>query len=176
MAGHNGIVGTTECGKSTLGKILAWHCQDQGIETCVLDPLGDPEWDADHMFRKSEPFIRFLKQNRSKAVFIDEGSISVDRHDETLDWLGTLSRQWGHRVTFIGQRAVQYNPTIRGQWTTLFAFSMAFEDAKELSKDFIRLDPKEIGKLQAGEFIKVGRFMDPQRFRIDFKTRKISPL
>ena len=44
---HNLILGMTMSGKTTLAKRLAAHYTQNGINVVVLDPMYDPEWEAD---------------------------------------------------------------------------------------------------------------------------------
>jgi hypothetical protein len=171
---HSLIVGTTQSGKTTLAKMLCHRYSENGIRTLVLDPLGDPDWNADFKTRDADEFLSIAKQNQQCALFVDESSEAINKYDREKEWITTRSRHWGHKAHLIGQRATQINMTARGQCALAWIFWVGYDDAKALSQEFKGLNPDMIGNLKQLEFLKVDRFSGPKKYRIVFKGGKPS--
>ncbi len=133
---HVLIVGMTESGKTTLAKELCHRHQKHGTQTVVLDPLGDPGWNADFQTRDPVEFLETCKRSVSCAIFLDESAQTVGRYNDEMFWLATSARHLGHKSHFITQRAAQLSPTVRGQCRHLFCFNVSKDDCKALAADF----------------------------------------
>jgi len=128
---HILIVGMTESGKSTLAKLLVRNLKSAGHKVAVLDPISDPAWKADFITSDIDEMRKYLAENRSVYVFIDEsGSVFGEGRDATHSWLATTSRHYGHSVAFISQRAMQIPRTMRDQCQRLYLFTSSVADGE----------------------------------------------
>lgn len=132
----------------------------------MLDPLNDPEWEADYQTDDNEEFLNVMYQNRSCALFIDESGQSIGRYAQEMAACATQSRHFGHKAYFISQRAVQLDRTVRDQCTTLFVFRVGHNDAKVLAEEFGYEELKEAHKLKKGECFVVTRFDPPKKLNV----------
>ena len=148
----------TESGKTTLGKQLCRIQRQCGFKTIVLDPMHDPEWQADFKTHSPDVFLRMLWQSRRCMAFIDEAGKHAGRFDDLMEETATESRHWGHSMFYLSQRGAMLSPTIRGQCKHLFLFAMAADDTKELARNFNCPQLKEANILQPGEYFHVTRF------------------
>lgn len=163
--GHCITIGQTESGKTLLNKALAQNYRKHGIKVIVLDPMMDPDWNADQTFDNPERFLAYVK-NPDKclqsAIFIDEAGTTVGRHIAAFEWLTTQSRHHGHVCHLMTQRAEMVNKTMRSQCSTLFAFNVCIDDAKNYAKDFNCKEVLKAESLPQGHFIQVTRFQPPK--------------
>lgn len=170
LKGHTLIIGQTECGKTTLAKQLAKQYAKADIPIVVLDPLRDPEWPTTLVFTKSEAFFQYVrdpKECRKCALFVDEAGISLNRYDDTLQWLTTTSRHHGHRSHLLAQRAEMVNKTMRSQCGTLITFAINPKDAKEYALDFNCEDIfHKAPSLERFQYMVVSRFEKPTYHRL----------
>ena len=138
----------------------------KGIKTIVLDPLQDPDWNADFQTENSEVFLDAMYASRKCALFIDESGAAIGRYAGPMAVVATQSRHFGHKAHFITQRAVQLDRTIRDQCTDLFIFRVGHTDAKTLSEEFAYPEIKNANQLNAGECYKIGRFSAPVKLNV----------
>lgn len=165
MDGHILIIGHTLCGKTTLAKRLASEYKKKRITSVVLDPLSDPEWPTNIIFKTSEAFFTYAKDSnkcRSCALFVDESGLALNKFDQDLLWLTTTSRHHGHRAHIIAQRAEMVNKTIRSQCLTLICFGLNPKDAREYALDW---NCEEVfhnaPKLQRYQYMVISRYSIP---------------
>lgn len=157
----------TESGKTTLAKKLNASFKKQGVGCIVLDPMNDPEWDADFQTSSNAQFLATAKASTKCALFIDESGSTVGRYADEMAWCATQSRHWGHRAHFITQRAQQLDPTVRHQCTDLYIFRVSRKDAEILAEEFAQPDLLQAASLGQYEFIATGRFKEPTTLHLD---------
>lgn len=168
---HTYIIGTTESGKSSLGKLISAKTRASAIDVLVLDPLGDPGWSASFQTRDPDAFLIEAKKRRRCALIVDESSEAIDKYDKEKEWVTTRSRHWGHKAYLIAQRVPQLNVTARGQCSQAFIFWVGPDDAKALSQEWKGLTADMISNLRKLEFLRVARFDPPQKWRLTFDKR-----
>lgn len=168
--GHQLTIGQTESGKSIYNKRLAKAYQSHGVRVMVLDPIGDSdEWQETesghgniYFAQNPEDFFNVARdpsQSLNCALFVDEGSFSLDKYGENTDWLTCRSRHHGHRAHIISQRAPQISLTTRSQCSTVVLFNICYRDAKIYEEDFNCPGiAKEVSQLPKGHFIRIDRF------------------
>lgn len=134
--GHMIIAGLTESGKTTVAlEVVSAKRQAENAKVLVLDPnLAD--WDCDFITDDCDEFMRVAKSEQSCYLVIDESGESLDKYDDSLKWLGTRSRHFGHRLIVIAQEMTLLNKTIRGQCSDLILFEVNWQDAKDWAKLF----------------------------------------
>lgn len=170
---HTLIIGMTESGKTTLAKILCRELKHWGKKTAVLDPLKDPEWEADFQTQNSDEFLKWAKENRSAYLFVDEGSISVGRYNVPMQWLATMSRHWGHSAFFVSQGLTQLPPAVRDNCGKLFLFCCSNSITKTASEEFNKKDLRNAEELDKGHFYVIKRFGKLSKGFVDFPKRKV---
>lgn len=170
---HYGIVGMSESGKSTLGKILAKQFRKQGVKVAVLDPLKYSDWDCDFQTSNPDEFLRFAKRSKSHVLIIDEGGQAIGRYNRPMEWLLTTSRHLGHSCIVITQGVTQLPPIIRGQFSKIFLFTCSFENWQLIAGEYNRPEILKMGRLEQGRFIVVTRFGDLAKGNVDFGKRKL---
>jgi SpoVK/Ycf46/Vps4 family AAA+-type ATPase len=148
---HSIIVGITGTGKTTLAFKIAERYRARKIPVLVYDPFKRLEWQADFITDKPEEIVEVVFKNKSCAVFIDEAGEFLDRYSKEDTKLATMSRQLGHNVHFIAQRAQMLSPNVRHQCTNLFMFRQVASDCDLLSKDFANEQLKAGSGLEKGE-------------------------
>lgn len=156
----------TGSGKTTLAKQMIQAYKTKGIKTLVLDPLQDPEWQAD--FQTDDPalFLRAMYECRSCALFVDESGAAIGRYAGEMQKLATQSRHFGHKAHFITQRGAQLDRTVRDQCSTLFVFRTGATDAKTFAEEFGYAELSTANQLQKGEAFKVTRFSAPEKINV----------
>ena len=127
---HSLILGMTESGKTTKGKRLCVSYRVHGIKSIVLDPMNDPQWNADFQTTDPETFLRMVWASRRCAVFIDEAGTAVGRYNDVMNETATKGRHWGHNMHYLTQGGTQLAPIVRNQCSHLFLFTTALSDAK----------------------------------------------
>ena len=156
---HTLVSGTTESGKTTICLRLANKYHSKKIGVIVLDPMGDPRWTANLVTDDKELFLQTVWGSQRCAVFIDESGDTIGQYDNEMRKVLTKGRHWGHNVHVTVQRAKMVNPSVRNMCNRLIMFTTAFEDAKELGKDFNRPELAEIGpQLPQGHYVYCDRF------------------
>lgn len=152
------ILGQTLSGKSTLAKKLAREYKANGIGVIVLDPVGDPEWQADYSTPDPETFFDVYNKSRSCMAFIDESGDICKDYPALITRTATRGRHRGHRNHYIAQRATLINPTIRDQCSELFLFNSGLEDCKVHAAEWNAPDLRT-----HGPFLKTGEFFHKKR-------------
>lgn len=155
---HTLILGMTESGKTTLAKRLAKEYRAAGIKVLVLDPVGDPDWNADFQTSNPDQFLKVYWGSKSCAAFIDEGAEVAGRYDNAMITTATRGRHWGHNNHYVCQGATGLSPIIRGQCSRLALFTMNGEAVKTLEKEFNK-DLKAATSFPPGKYIYTGRYL-----------------
>lgn len=168
--GHGLTIGQTMSGKTILNQRLSRGFRRAGINTIILDPHGDPAWDATLMFRHFDEFFAYVS-NPEKclqcALFIDESGISLDKYSKECDWLTVTARHFGHRTHIIANRAEIVSRNMRSQCETLYTFQVCATDARQYANDFNCPLLAEVGPtLRQGEFLKITRYQPVARLRL----------
>lgn len=160
---HALILGMTMSGKTTLAKALAVEYRAAGVKVGVLDPLGDPGWNADFRTGDAEEFLRMFWQSRQCAWFIDESGDMVGQFDKAMAQTATKGRHWGHRVHFISQRGTQLARTVRDQCSNLFLFTTSLDDSKVHANEWNKPELRTAYTLPQGHYFYTDRFSPLQR-------------
>lgn len=153
----------TESGKTTLAKQLAQSHHSNKIGVVVLDPMSDPEWQADYKSADPDEFLRVVWDSERCHIFVDEAGDAIGRYDATMQQLATKGRHWGHSCYFITQRASQIAFTIRAQCRHAFVFTSAKEDCKTLAAEFNKPELLTANELPQGHFLHAQRYGPVQR-------------
>jgi len=155
---HSLILGMTESGKTTLGKILIKIHKAQGGKSIVLDPLGDPEFSAD--FQTSDPgeFLKVFFNSRSCYVFIDESGDAIGHYNIEMSKTATKGRHYGHSCFYITQKITQIPPIVREQCGQVYMFASGVASCKLISEEFNSREFLNGSELKQGEFYQKGRF------------------
>lgn len=173
---HVLIVGMTESGKTSFGKSLAAEYKRKGTGVIVLDPMGDPEWQADVVTKDAALFSQTAERSQSCALFIDESGDEVGRYNDEMFWLATKARHFGHKSHFMTQRPAQLNKTVRDQCRHLAVFCISRDDAKLLSNDFGKEELLLANNLGQCEFFYTSRFGSIIKCRIDPVTKRVDQI
>ena len=155
---HTLIVGTTESGKTTLARLMCAQYRALGIKTIVLDPLNDPQWNADFQTRDPAEFLAVVRASRQCGAFIDEGSENIGRFDTEMHFCTTQARHLGHRMTIICQKPTQIAPVVRDNCSQVAAFRIAPSGAKLIADDYTQRALLGAVDLNKGEYLYTGRF------------------
>jgi hypothetical protein len=155
---HVLIVGTTECGKTTLARQLSAYYKRNGFGVLVLDPLNDPRWSYDFITDDSAEFLDVYWRSRRCIAFMDEGGESVGRYDTAMQQTATRGRHWGHSNHFIAQDPTQLAPVVRSQCSHVFAFALSVRQSKILAEEFNEPLLEGCPRLMQGEYIHAQRF------------------
>jgi hypothetical protein len=136
---HDLIVGMSGRGKSRLLKeviIPAWR--KRGRLALVYDPTGQAWPGAHWVTSDGYAFIRRAKASKNCLLVVDE--VRNFRDDYQLEteahWLGTQSRNLGHKAIFSGQFTKHAHPNLRGNCSTFWAFAQNPRDAQILVTEF----------------------------------------
>lgn len=149
---HVLLLGMTLSGKTHKAKSLSRDYKAAGAGVLVLDPLLDPEWQADFITDDPNKFLDVFWKSRSCMAFMDEGGESVGRYDIAMQKTATRGRHWGHTCHYIAQRATQLSPLVRDQCTRLFLFCSSNKDGQVLSHEWNRPELEECSQLKQGEY------------------------
>ena len=155
---HVLILGMTESGKTTLARRLAARYKANGAGILVLDPIGDPRWNADFMTSDPEEFLHVFWQSQRCMAFIDESGDAVGRYDRAMIRTATRGRHWGHACHYITQRAVDISRTVRDQCSQLYLFASSMDDGKVHSREWNKPELMNCHTLQRGEYYSAPRF------------------
>lgn len=155
---HVLILGMTQSGKTSLAKQLARHYRESGLKVGVLDPLHDPEWQADFQTHDPEQFLEMFWNSRQCAWFIDEAGESVGKYDNAMISTATRGRHWGHRCHYISQRGTQIARTVRDQCSSLFLFATALDDCKIHAAEWNKSELRGAMNLPQGHYFHSTRF------------------
>lgn len=162
----------TESGKTSLARLLAARLKKRGYGVIVLDPINDPNWQADAVFTDFDAFMNAAYQSRSCFLFIDEAGMNCSTWDLHAYWLATQARHWGHSSIFICQRAQQLAKTMRDQCSYLYLFNCSRTDAKLLSDEFNKPELINANTLPRGTCFYVPRFGNVSKLEV-FKTKPV---
>lgn len=173
---HAMICGMTESGKTTLAKILAKRIRAKGYNVVVLDPLQDPEWEADYQTDDPDKFMEVARNSIRCLLVVDEAGESVGQYDKTRHWLATRARHWGHTSFFLAQRAQMIARTVRDQCGIAYLFRMSLDDAKLMANEFAEEELKNINRLKQFEFFYVTRFGGFGKYRVDPAQKICQPV
>jgi len=132
----------------------------------VLDPDGDPKWEADIICREVIPFLDIAKRSRSCFLFVDEAGLNCKEWDSDSLWLATRSRHWGHSVFFISQRAKMVGPTFRDQCRFLYLFNCSGKDSEKLADEWNKPELREANTLRNGEYFYAARFREVKKLKV----------
>ena len=171
---HSLIIGMTESGKTTLAKMLCTKLRKAKKRCFVLDPLLDPEWDAEFITKNSGEFINRVKRERNLYLFVDESSEAIGRYNTEMQWLATQSRHWGHSCFFITQGVTQIAPIIRSNTSRVYAFACGESSTKLLAEEYRKKELAELEHIGKGEFYIVERFAPMRRGKINFQKRVLT--
>lgn len=154
----------TSSGKTTLAKSLAREYRKRGYGVLVLDPLLDSGWSADLLTDNPDKFLKSATASRGCKLFCDESGETIGRYNDSMFWLATRARHFGHQSHFITQRVVQLNKTVRDQCVHLFAFRISTIDAKTLSIDWSNDMLINASRLDKFHFFQTSRFGKTEHF------------
>lgn len=169
---HTIIIGMTESGKTSIAKMICEGLKKKKKKTAVLDPLLDPDWDADFITADKDEFITHCKAQQNLYIFIDEGSESVGRYDTTMQWFATQSRHWGHSCFFISQGITQMSPIIADQSSRAIVFSVSYTNIDIIAEKWNMPELRKVPRMEKGEFYVIDRFNPLQRGKVDFAEWK----
>jgi len=156
---HTLICGVTQSGKTTMAHSMARHFARLKHRIIVYDPVGTGTaagtWpESAIVFSDEQEFFEYLaRDDVSHAhVFIDEaGDIFNATKRENL-WLLTRGRHFGFTVYLICQRPKMVLPSARHQCGIAYVFRLAYDDMKEIGKDYGFNDLDKIS-LDTGDFL-----------------------
>lgn len=119
----------------------------------ILEPIRTEGWArlAYHV-PDADILQKVCKSNRDLDVFVDEAGETLLR-DSEYQFLATRSRQYGHRLFFIAQRAQQVLPIIRNNCEAVYCFRQSKPDAEILAREYA--DPVFLSActLKKGEYL-----------------------
>jgi len=163
---HCLILGMTESGKTSLAKKQIEHYKAKGISTIVLDPLADPNWQAEFITDDADEFLDTFWESRQCMVFIDEAGDAVGRYDEAMNKTATRGRHWGHSVHYLSQRGTMLSRTIRDQCSHLFLFTSSYKDSLVHAEEWNSEELKNASKLEKGEYYHTTRFGETTKHKL----------
>jgi len=163
---HVLITGTTGSGKTTLAKQLVADYRQRGVKSIVLDPMADPEWNADFITRDPEEFLHIVKNSFGCLGFIDEGGENAGIYNREMHMTATRGRHYGHSFNYLCQRPNQIAPTIRSCCEAVCAFRLHHDDALAISRDFTQEGLRAATSLQRGEYLYATNFQSPTKWRV----------
>jgi energy-coupling factor transporter ATP-binding protein EcfA2 len=158
FTGHNLIVGMTGSGKSTLAKMILRELKTSKKRTAVLDPMGDPSYQADFSTRDAAEFLAFAKRERDCFLFVDEGSTAIGRYNREMDWLATTARHFGHLSTFICHGVTDLSPGLRNSCDRLFLFACAQTHCIKAAEEWNEKALYDVERLERFNFYLARRF------------------
>lgn len=170
--GHNLIIGMTGCGKTSLLKYeIIPRFRKAGIKSAVLDPLGDPAFNADFQTKNSNEFLRFAFSNQGYILAIDESGQAIGKYNYPMQALATAVRHKGNFSFFSTHSATQLPPIVRGQCGNVFLFACSRRNFEVIADEWDQPDLLKVGKLGAGEFYYVPKFGEICKGTLDFAGR-----
>jgi len=169
---HYLIAGMTESGKTTLAIALSREFRRKRHSVAVLDPMHDLRWSYDFMTHKAEVFAPFVWSHKKLWVFIDEAG-AFGKFSDLTTGLMTRGRHLGHSVTLLTQNLTQVSPLIRGQASVVYLFACTDEETKLVASTFRQPSLLTMPPLPKGDFYKVSRFAEIEKYTIDFRTGRV---
>lgn len=169
MEAHILVAGQTLSGKSFLAKTLARQYKKKGVKIAVLDPLAEPDWEADFQTTNQAELLEYLKKNRKHFVVIDEGGQSIGRYNKAMEWVTTTSRHWGHRCAIVTHSPKQIPTTIRSQCTTVYLFRVTPPNSKVMFEEYGAEEFKEAHTLPKYYFFRYKAFSPTKRLTLKVK-------
>lgn len=169
---HVLIVGMSESGKTTLAKIMAAEAKRAGLPVGVLDPLGDPDFNADFQTREPGAFLEHARTQKRELLVVDESGSVIGRYNEPMQWLATTSRHFGKSVIFCVQAATQIATVVRDQCTVCYVFRCSYRNRELIADEYDQPELLTQKPLAKGEFVRVPRFGEISRYRLDFAKRR----
>jgi len=158
------IVGVSGSGKTVLAMRIAAHLYKCGRPVVVFDPFFKPgKWQADIITDSVEILYNISQhpKNNNMTFIIDEAGEFFLR-DRRYNRIATLTRQKGHDVFFIAQRALQLQPAIRANCNEMYIFRQSAPDseilARETACDNI-LQAKDLQKLEYLHFLEFNKII-----------------
>ena len=134
-----------------------------GINSLVLDPLGN-EWpDASYVTDHTDTFIEVAFSNNNCLLIIDEageaiGAARSQAHQHRIK-LATRSRHQGHTAIFIAQKYTLINATIRANCERIWLFRQHRKELTTVAEDFARTGfEQEAADLGRGEYLYIPVF------------------
>lgn len=163
---HVLIFGQTESGKTTLAKELARMYKARGVGVLVLDPMCDPQWQADYQTDDPDEFLQMVWSSERCAIFIDEAGQAVGRYDLSMIDTATKGRHYGHNCHYISQRGAMIAVTVRDQCSQLFLFTTSKNDSKIHANEWNSDVLLTANTLDQGEYYHVTRTSPAKRLNI----------
>lgn len=155
---HKLIVGVTESGKSTLARAMESDAVNRGIVAIIYDPTLNPQWKTEHVTCDEYEFFGMLYTAyesgiKSILAIVDEADTIMSMSHRHNWWLFMRGRHFGIEAIAITQRPTNIAPSVRGNTSELFAFSIPQSDAKALADDFAAPEIEKAAGLIQGEFL-----------------------
>lgn len=163
----------TMSGKSTLAKLMIKKQRGRGMKTAVLDPLGDPSFNADFQTANSDEFLKFCKENKDYYLYVDEGGTSIGRYNGPMEWLATSARHNGHLCTFISHGITQLPVILRSQCDRLFLFTCAAQNCDTAADEWNEKELLHVERIEKYHFFLVRRFGKLKRGSISLDNEDI---
>lgn len=172
--GHNLMIGMTGCGKTTLlKKHIIPRFKAAGIKSAVLDPLGDPSFNADYQTKSSSEFLKFAYREKGYILIIDESGQAIGKYNAPMNALATNVRHKGNFSFFATHSVTSLPPIVRGQCANVYLFQCSRKNFELVADDFDQPTILKLPKLDVGEFYFVPRFGKVVRGKIDFKSGEV---
>lgn len=164
------IVGISGCGKTLIAMRIAEHFFRCGRPVVVFDPFIKPgKWKADFVTDSIEVLYNISQHpdNKEMVFVIDEAGEFFAR-DRKYNRIATLTRQKGHDVYFVAQRALQLQPAVRSNCSEMYVFRQSLPDAKTLAEETACDKLLECKDLQKFEYLRYYDFDKIERNRLTF--------
>jgi hypothetical protein len=172
--GHNLIIGMTGTGKSSLLKYeIIPKFRKVSIKSAVLDPLGDPAFNADFQTKDSNEFLRFAFTHTGYILIIDESGRAVGRYNRPMQALATDIRHKGNFSFFATQGVTQLSNIVRDQCANVFLFLSSRRNVEIIADEWDQPTLLGLPKLSSGQFYFVPRFGEIRAGHLDFSKRRV---
>ena len=173
---HTIILGMTQSGKSSYGKIICRKLRQAGVMTYVLNPLREQGWRCDLQTADPDQMMAACQASKiKKAVFLDEAGQSLAR-DPRFNYFCAQSRHDGCSVFAISQRLQMVLPDLRTNTTQAVLFRCWYSEAKTLSDQFNEARLLDAAKFRQGEFFLVSAYRPLRKGMLDCRKQKIVSL
>ncbi len=176
---HGLILGRSQYGKSSLSKALARKFKADGRRVLVYDILMD-QWDADYVTDDEDEFFEIFWGSYDIVAFIEEGGETANKKAKDMVYTATRGRHQvgdeglGNSCYYSTHRLNQLDVTLRAQCPELFLFASRHDDAKDLRQEYGHDQLLNAPKLAPGEFYHVVPGEPCRKWKIDFRTLKIT--